>query len=80
MMIKKRKSDSPVKVSEETKERIRIAAAVSGRSQVDILDAAVNEYITRHAEDFATGLKKASATLFEGKEAEVAYLISMSGH
>jgi hypothetical protein len=76
----KRKSDSPVKVSEETKERIRIAAAVSGRSQADILDAAVDEYITRHAQDFATGLKRARATLFEGQEAHVAYLMTMSPH
>ncbi|MBA3431035.1 MAG: hypothetical protein H0U16_06090 [Actinobacteria bacterium] len=76
----KKKSDSPVKVSEGTKERIRIAAAVRGCSQADILDAAVNEYIDRHTEEFATGLKRAGEALFEGREAEVAYLISMSGH
>lgn len=79
-MNRKRKSDSPVKVSEETKERIRIAAAVSGRNQGDILDAAVTEYISRHAEDFATGYKRAGATLFEGQEAKVAYFMSMSPH
>jgi hypothetical protein len=76
----KRKSDSPVKVSEQTKERLRIAAAVSGTSQGDILDAAVDEYISRHAQEFATGFKRAGAALFEGEEAHVAYLMSMGPH
>ncbi len=79
-MNRKRKSDSPVKVSEGTKERIRIAAAVSGRSQGDIMDAAVEEYISRHAEAFATSFRRAGATLFENQEAQVAYLMSMSPH
>ena len=76
--MRKKKSDSPVKVSEGTKERIRIAAAVSGRSQADILDAAVDEYITTHAEVFATGLKRAGESLFEGHESQIAYAISLS--
>lgn len=71
----KKTSDSPVKVSERTKERVRYAAVLSGRSQGDILDAAVNEYVTRHAEDFAVGLKRARAALFDGETAAVAYLL-----
>ncbi len=76
--MRKKKSDSPVKVSEGTKERIRIAAAVSGRSQSDILDAAVDEYITSHANDFARELKRAGESLFEGHESQIAYAISLS--
>jgi len=76
--VRKKKSDSPVKVSESTKERIRIAAAVSGRSQTNILDAAVDEYITSHADDFAIGLKRAGESLFEGHESQIAYAISLS--
>jgi hypothetical protein len=76
----RKKSDSPVKVSEETKERIRIAAAVSGRSQADILDAAVSEYVARHAKEFASGFERARAALFEGQERQVAYLMTMAPH
>lgn len=52
----KKTSDAPVKVSDRTKKRVRFAAVLSGRSQGDMLDAAVDEYITRHSEDFAVGL------------------------
>jgi hypothetical protein len=68
-------SDAPVKVSDRTKERVRYAAVLSGRSQGEVLDAAVDEYITRHAEDFAVGLKRARSALFNGDEAAVAYLL-----
>lgn len=71
----KKTSDAPVKVSDRTKERVRYAAVLSGRSQGDVLDAAVDEYITRHAEDFAVGLKRARAALFDGETAAVAYLL-----
>ncbi|MBA2311977.1 MAG: hypothetical protein H0V97_04150 [Actinobacteria bacterium] len=40
----KRTSDAPVKVSDRTKERVRFAAVLSGRSQADVIDAAVDEY------------------------------------
>ena len=69
---------SPVKVSKRTKDRIRLAAAVSGRTQTEILDAAVDEYIARHEKEFSTALKRAGASLLDGHEAEVAYLIGMS--
>lgn len=71
----KKTSDAPVKVSDRTKERVRYAAVLSGRSQGDILDAAVDEYVTRHAEDFAVGLKRARAALFDGATTAVAYLL-----
>ncbi|HEX2294644.1 MAG TPA: hypothetical protein VHN37_04980 [Actinomycetota bacterium] len=68
-------SSTPVKVSEQTRDRLRIAAAIKGCSQAEIVDAAVDEYIARHAEDFAMGLKKARDALFTGRESAIAYLL-----
>lgn len=68
-------SQAPIKVSEDTKERIRLAAALSGRRQSEIVDAAVTEYVERNAEELALGLKNARDALFAGKTETIAYIL-----
>lgn len=67
-------TQSPIKVSPETKEQIRIAAAVTGRSQSEIVGEAVCEYVKRHAEDFQQGLEDARQALAGGDETLVSFL------
>jgi hypothetical protein len=71
----KRMSKTPVKVYETTREKIRIAAAVRDTIQAEIMEAAVDEYIERHAEDFALGLKLAREALLAGHVETAAYLL-----
>lgn len=73
--VKKRMSKTPVKVYETTREKIRLAAAVKDTLQAEIMEAAVDEYIERHAEDFALGLKLAREALLAGQAETAAYLL-----
>ena len=73
--MKTKTSDSPIKVYEATKEQVRLAAAVTGLNQASIVETAMNEYLERHAEEFALGLKKAREALFAGKAATIAYVL-----
>lgn len=66
--------DHTVKVSNVTKERLRLAAAISGKSQQEIVDGAVQDYIARTPEEWREGLEKARQALGLGEE--VAYLLS----
>ena len=75
VMIAKRMSKTPVKVYETTREKIRIAAAIRGTVQAEVMEAAVDEYIERHAEDFALGLKLAREALLAGHAETAAYLL-----
>jgi hypothetical protein len=49
-------SQSPVKVSGDTKERIRYLAALSGVTQAEIVDRAVREFAGRHADLVERGI------------------------
>src|SRR6266542_632896 len=71
----KRMSKTPVKVYERTREKIRIAAAIRDTMQAEFMEAAVDEYIERHAEDFALGLKLAREALLAGQAETAAYLL-----
>ncbi|MFA5890838.1 MAG: hypothetical protein WDA27_07795 [Actinomycetota bacterium] len=68
-------SHQPIKVYESTKEQVRLMAAVSSLNQAEIVESAVNEYLERHAEEFALGLKRAREALFRGKHDAIAYLL-----
>jgi hypothetical protein len=68
-------SQAPVKVYETTKEQLRFMAAIADRTQAEIMESAVNEYLERPAEDFARGLKRARDALLRGKLDAVAYLV-----
>ena len=68
-------TQAPIKVSSATKEQIRIAAAVLGRSQSELVGAAVSEYVQRHSEALHRGLAEAHRALDLGEDETIAYLI-----
>lgn len=74
-MLAKRMSKTPVKVYETTREKIRIGAAIRDTMQAEFMEVAVDEYIERHAEDFALGLKLAREALLAGHAETAAYLL-----
>jgi hypothetical protein len=57
---------APIKVSEETKERIRYLAALIDTTQADIVDRAVHEYVVRHADLVEKGIDHARSVLGAG--------------
>ena len=65
---------SPIKVSAETKEQIRVAAALLNCGQSELVGRAVDEYTQRHADELRAGIAGASAALALGADAAVAYL------
>ena len=65
----------PIKVYDGTKEQVRLMAAVSNVPQAEILQRAVNEFLERHADEFAAGLKRAGQALLGGRAEAVAYLL-----
>ncbi|HEX9504846.1 MAG TPA: hypothetical protein VGA62_02455 [Acidimicrobiia bacterium] len=54
---------APIKVNERTKDRIRYLAALTDATQADIVDRAVAEYATRHADVIAKSLDRAREVL-----------------
>jgi len=68
-------TQAPVKVSEATREKIRYAAALSAMTQSHLVEAAVDEYLTRHAQELDQGIAKARAALRLGDDAAVAHLL-----
>ena len=53
-------AQAPIKVNERTKDRVRYLAALTDATQAEIVDRAVSEYATRHADAIARGLDRAS--------------------
>lgn len=70
-------SSSPIKVSPETKERIRYLAALADTTQAQLVDRAVAEYSARHAEAIENGLKAARDVLVGGDVAIASHLLSV---
>jgi predicted transcriptional regulator len=68
-------AQAPIKVSEETKERIRYIAALTNSTQAEVVDHAIAEYSVRHADDIARGIERARAVLAAGDAAIAAYLL-----
>jgi predicted transcriptional regulator len=68
-------TQAPVKVSEATREKIRYAAALSEMTQTRLVEAAVDEYLARHAEELDQGIARARAALRLGENTAVAHLI-----
>lgn len=68
-------SQAPIKVNEQTKERIRYLAALTDATQADIVDRAVSEYAARHAEQIAAGMERARSVLASGDAAIAAYVL-----
>jgi hypothetical protein len=65
---------SPIKVSVETKEQIRVAAALLNCGQSELVGRAVDEYTQRHVDELRAGIVGANAALALGTDAAVAYL------
>ncbi len=70
-------SQSPIKVSEQTKERIRYLAALADVTQAEIVDRAVEEYAARHADAIAEGIERARLVLARGDVAIAAHLLGV---
>lgn len=71
-------AQAPIKVNEQTKDRIRYLAALTDVTQAEIVNRAVTEYATRHADDIAEGLARASEVLAGGDVAIAAHLLGES--
>lgn len=69
---------SPIKVAVETKEQVRIGAAVLGVSQAEFVGKAVCEYVQRHAGELHEGLQSARKALALGEDATLAHMTGAS--
>lgn len=67
------RSQSPIKVHETTKEKVRFAASMTGLKQAEIVEKAVDEYVERHREAFAARIERARQALLGGKASAIAY-------
>ena len=67
------RAQSPIKVHESTKEKVRYAASMTGLQQSEIVEQAVDEYVERHREEFAARIERARQALLGGKASAIAY-------
>jgi hypothetical protein len=72
------RAQSPIKVHESTKEKVRYAALMAGLKQAELVEQAVDEYVQRHREEFAHRMERAHAALLGGKGATLAYSLGVS--
>lgn len=68
-------SQSPIKVNERTKERVRYLAALTDLTQTEIVDRAVSEFASRHVDDITKGIDRAREVLSAGDAAIAALLL-----
>jgi predicted transcriptional regulator len=68
---------APIKVSAQTKERIRYLAALTDVTQAEIVDRAVAEYAARHADLVSEGIERARLVLAGGDVAIAAHLLDV---
>jgi hypothetical protein len=69
---------SPIKVHESPKEKVRFAALMSGLQQAEVVERAVDEYVERHREEFGRRMDRAREALLGGKASTVAYATGVS--
>lgn len=67
-------TESPLKVKQATKERVRLGAAVLACTQGEFVDRAVAEYLEKHKDDFRTRVENAREALLGDEDAMLAYL------
>lgn len=72
------RAQSPIKVHESTKEKVRYAALMSGLQQAELVERAVDEYVERHREEFGRRMERAREALLGGKASAVAYATGVS--
>lgn len=67
------RAESPIKVHETTKEKVRAAALATGLKQAEFVEKAVDEYVERHRDYFAVRLERARVALLGGEASALAY-------
>jgi hypothetical protein len=72
------RAQSPIKVHESTKEKVRYAALLSGLQQAELVERAVDEYVERHREEFGRRMERAREALLGGKASALAYATGVS--
>jgi hypothetical protein len=72
------RAQSPIKVHESTKDKIRYAASMSGLKQSEIVEQAVDEYVERHRAEFAARIERAREALLGGEASALAYAAGVS--
>jgi ribosomal 50S subunit-associated protein YjgA (DUF615 family) len=72
------RAQSPIKVHEATKEKIRYAASMSGLKQSELVEQAVDEYVERHRQDFAERLGRARDALLGGEASALAHSVGIT--
>lgn len=70
-------SQAPIKVGEETKQRIRYLAVLIDTTQAEVVDRAVREYAVRHADQIEKGFDHARSVLASGDAAIAAHLLDV---
>jgi predicted transcriptional regulator len=68
-------SQAPIKVNEDTKERIRYLAALINTTQAEVVDRAIREYAQRHADLIEKGIDHARSVLAAGDVAIAPHLL-----
>jgi predicted transcriptional regulator len=68
-------TQSPIKVNERTKERVRYLAALTDLTQAEVVDRAVSEFASRHVDDITKGIDRAREVLGAGDAAIAALLL-----
>ncbi len=71
------RAQSPIKVHEATKEKVRYAALMSGLKQAELVERAVDEYVDRHRDQFAQRMERAQQALLGGKVSALAYSLGI---
>lgn len=72
------RAQSPIKVHESTKEKIRYAALMAGLMQAELVERAVDEYVERHRIEFTRRMERANEALLGGKASALAYSAGVS--
>ncbi len=70
-------NQSPIKVSPQTKERIRYLAALTDTTQTQLVDRAIEEYTARHADLIEKGIDAARSVLAIGDVVIAAHLLDV---
>ncbi len=70
-------NQGPIKVSAETKEKVRYVAAMNGSTQADVVRDAVDEYVGHHGTELAEGISRARIALAKGTNATVAHVLGI---
>ena len=70
-------TQSPIKVNEETKERIRYLAALIDTTQAEVVDRAIQEFAVRHTDLVEKGIDRARSVLASGDAAIAAHVLDV---